>query len=386
MPGSGYVNCSAAYLAALTSSHQIATAGEVWAGTALLATLQIEAATSVTMDRNSIVRRTCSAVMTDPYAGTPQAIIPTTAASLLTPYGNELVLYRGITYPSGAQELIQLGVFGIDDVDIDDQANDLVITITGGDRGVACQHAGFKDIYTIAPGTNVATAIQALISSLTTGLTINYAFAPTTAVTPTTPIVYQPGDDPWSMACQLAASVGYELFFDPTGVCTFLPVPNPLAQAISWSFDEGVGNIAVHLKRTVSRTNAPNYIIRDGSGSGITVPVRGIAFDANPQSPTYIGGSYGEQINYASSTLYADQPTAQAAANSDLLLALGSIEAIEVECVPKPDMDVDDVIEVTRARSGLASELYVVDSYTLGFGTDGLLDFTARAIGSFPPP
>ena len=324
-------------------------------------------------------------MLTDPYAGTPKAIVPTTAQSFLTPYGNELVLYRGITYPDASQELIQVGVFGLEDVDIDDGANDLVITLIGGDRGMACQRAGFTDVYTIAPGTNVGVAIQALISGLQTGLTIPFAFAATSAVTPTTPIVYNAGDDPWAKSCELAASIGYELFFDPAGVCTFLPVPNPVAAPNAFSYIEG-STTAVHLKRHISRTNAPNYIIRDGAGSGITVPVRGIAFDSNPYSPTYIGGSYGYQVNYSSSSLYADLPTAQAAAKADLLLALGTVESIEVQAVPKPDTDVDDVCTVTRARSGLSAVKYVTDSFTLGFGTAGVLDWTGRAISGFPAP
>src|SRR5665213_3380780 len=193
MPGSGIVTCSARYLSVLSTppfSHLPAFSAEIWAGEALQATLAVEASTTVTVDRNNIIRRTCSAVLTDPYAGTAQAIVPTTAASFLTPYGNELVLYRGITYPDGTQELIQQGVFGLDDVVIDDSGGDLVITLTGGDRGVACQHAGFTDVYTIAPGTNVGTAIQTLISALNVGVTIPFAFAATSAVTPTTPIVF----------------------------------------------------------------------------------------------------------------------------------------------------------------------------------------------------
>jgi hypothetical protein len=386
MPGSGNVSASARYLAALPLSHQIATLAEVWAGEVLQATLVVEDSSSVTVDRNNVIRSTCSAVLTDPYAGTPQAIVPSTAQGFLNPYGNELVLYRGITFSDATQELIQLGVFGLEGVDIDDGANDLVITLTGGDRGVACQHAGFPDVYTIPPGTNVGAAIQTLIASLQTGLTITYAFAATSAVTPTTPIVYNIGTDPWSSACDLAASIGYELFFDPAGVCTFLPVPNPLSQPISMTYVEGVGNTAVHLKRTISRTNAPNYIIRDGQGSGIATPVRGIAQDTNPTSPTYVGGSYGVQRDYNSSSLYTDQPTAQAAADADLLLALGTIESLEVQAVPKDDTHVDDVVSVTRARSGLTAQLYVIDSFQLGFGTGGILDFTARQIGSFPAP
>jgi len=386
VPGSGLTTISARYAAALTAAAKgkaglvIASLAEVWSGETKLATLLIEASSTVTVDRNNLARRSCSVVLTDPYAGTDQAIVPEVASDILTPYGNELVLYQGVTYSDGAQELIQLGVFGIDDVNIDDGAGDLVITLTGSDRSVACQHAGFTDIYTIAPGTNVGVAIQTLIASLQTGLRILFSFASTSAVTPTTPIVYKPGDDPWSMASQLATAIGYELFFASTGVCTLLPIPDPTQAPTSWSYDEGA-NLAVHLRRRISRTLAPNYIIRDGQGSGIAVPVRGIAQDTNPLSATYVGGPYGLQVDYSSSSLYADQPTAQAAADADLLLALGTIESIEIQAAPiKPDTHPDDVVEVTRGRSGLGSALYVIDSLTIGFGTAGVLDFIGRQV------
>jgi hypothetical protein len=388
MPGTGTTSISASYIAALNKlaagKDRLITASraEVWSGETKLATLTIEASSTVTVDRSNLSRTTCSLVLTDPFAGTDQAIVPETAGDLLYPVGNELVVYNGITYPDGTQELIQLGVFGLIDADFDDGANDLVITLIGSDRSVACQHAGFTSAYTIPPGTNVGVAIQTLLASLQTGLAISYAFTPTDSVTPTTPIVYLPGDDPFAKANDLATSIGNELFFAPTGVCTMIPVPDPTQAGVSWDYVEGA-NLAKHIKRHVSRTNAPNYIICVGSGPGIAVPFQAVAQDTNPLSATWVGGKYGQQVAPPkTSGLYATQAEAQADADAQLLLALGTIESVEIQAMPKPDTQPDDVVSVTRARSGLTAVNYVIDSFTLGFGNAGVLDFVARQVPS----
>jgi hypothetical protein len=354
-----------------------ATLAQVWGGNVMLQTLAIDANGSVVnTDRAAVIRRTGSVALTDP-TGT---LVPTTVHTLLNPTsGNEIVLYRGITYPNSDQELIQLGVFGIEDAVINDSAQDLVITLTLNDRSRVIQRAGFGDVYVIAPGTNVGTAIQALIAFQWNGAPLAYNFAPTTAVTQTTPLVYQPGDDPWQKCLDLAAGCGFQVYFDRTGNPTFKPVPDPKVQPTAWSYDEGVGNIATGLTRTISRAKAPNIIIRDGQGSGIAVPVRGLSIDNDPTSKTYWRGPYGPVRDFASSALYATQAQAQAASDAALLLAKGTIESLQVLAVPKPDSDVDDVIEVTRVRDGLANR-YVIDSLTLGFGPAGVLSFTGRQI------
>lgn len=389
MPGSGIISCSAQFLKALPNAAQIATSAEIWAGEDLQATLSVEASTTVTVSRNNLIRRTASVVLTDPNAGTPQAIVPSTAESFLTPFGNELVLYQGLWLPDGTQELIQVGVFGLTTVVIAGTAADLTITLTGGDRGAACQRAGFADTYTIAPGTNVGAAIQTGLASLQTGLTLTFAFAETSAVTPAAPVVFNIGDDPWASFCKMASDIGYELFPLPSGAIAFLPVPNPLGQPISQTFDATPGNLentATGMTRTISRDAAFNHIILDGQGSGIAVPVRGEAMDTNPASKTWVGGKYGHQRYYNSSSLYTDQPTVDAAAQAKLLLSLGTIESLETTSLPRPDTEVDDVITATYPDAGLANEDYVLDSFTLSFGTGGLIDSIGRQIANFPAP
>lgn len=381
MPGHKITAISQRYADALILPHDIATRAEVWRGDDLKATLNIDASGSVVnIDRAQVIRSTCSISLTDPSAGTSRALVKGTAQDLLSPYGNELVLYSGITYEDGTQELIQLGVFGIEDVIITDTGGDLVIAVTGNDRSRVIQRAGFTDVYTVLPSTNVRDVISDLVAASWTGDDqLNFNFAHTDAVTPTEPLVYQPGDDPLQKINDLAAGIGYAFYFNRTGDPTFARIPDPQKAPTAWSYNEGLGNIATEVVRTVSRAGAPNYIIRDGMGNGIAVPVRGVALDDDPGSPTYWQGPYQRALNYNASALYATQAQAQAAADAALSLALGSIETLQILGAPKPDHDVDDVVKVTRVRAGVAGR-YVIDSLIFGFGNTGVLSMTGRRV------
>jgi hypothetical protein len=71
---------------------------------------------SVTVDRGSQARRTCTVIVAD------TSLIPRTPTDKLATYGAKLRLARGVQYSDGTQELVPLGVFRIDDVagDVDE--------------------------------------------------------------------------------------------------------------------------------------------------------------------------------------------------------------------------------------------------------------------------
>lgn len=71
---------------------------------------------SVSVDRGSAVRRTCSVTITD------TSLIPKTATDKLSIYGAQLRIRRGVTYSDGTTELVPLGQFRLDEVsgDVDD--------------------------------------------------------------------------------------------------------------------------------------------------------------------------------------------------------------------------------------------------------------------------
>jgi len=407
LPGTGHVACSNAYLAQLaTNDLYVAAVAEVWLGGVKLATFQVDPASQgITVDRSQNTRRCAQVVLTEGVAWGPDlqpvTVVPTTPQSVFLPYGAEVVLYSGLYFAGGqdqiydpstgqyqAGELIQLGVFGINDVVIDHTAPDLVVTLDLFDRAKAVSRAGFIEDTQLPLGVETGAAIQQVCTTvnggLPTGFPFVFHFQNSGLPTPSTAIVWKAGDDPFAQMRSLAQSVGYDLYFDPTGTLCFLPIPNPWSQPISWAFQPDEQNLSTEVARTASRENAPNYVIRIGQDVNDN-PVVGTSIDQNPRSPTYIGGSYGRQVDCQTSSLITSTTQAQAASDAALLLSLGTIEAMDLKAaVGRPDADVDNVEQVTDPVSGIVTaSLYVVDSFTLNFGSNAILEITQmRAMAS----
>lgn len=362
---------------------------ELWQSGTHLATFMVDPSSNFTADRNNSSRRVCSLTLTDGVLTFPagQSVVPGVQNDLFAPLGNEVILYYTMVYEDGSTEDIPEGVYGIDDLDIDNTGKDLVITLTGSDRAAEVIASGFINTYGIPPNTNVALAIQLLMQQAIVGFPWQFNFAPTSAITPATPLIYTPTTDPFTEGQLIARAIGFDLYFDPIGVSSFLPIPDPklgLAEP-SWTYDGspgGTANIMDELKRKLSRTATNNYIIRDGVGAGIATPIRAIAQDLDPSSRTYVLGPYGRRRDYKASNLYAVQWQAQAAADADLALSLGALEAIEVRAIPKPDTDIDDVISVTDPRAGVSAAAIVIDSFTMGFGNAGVTDMIGRTVST----
>lgn len=106
---------SARFLEALASDHSPATEVTLFRADGLVETLE-HAGGSVTIDRKSACRRTCTVTVADP------ALIPTTAGDKAALYGATLRISRGIQYSDGAREMVPLGIFRVDSIsgDVDE--------------------------------------------------------------------------------------------------------------------------------------------------------------------------------------------------------------------------------------------------------------------------
>jgi hypothetical protein len=325
---------------------------------------------NVTVDKTNDVRRRCTVTLEDPTG----ALIPTSPSSLLTPYGNELRLWRGVTYVDGTSEMVPLGVFRMATVRVRDSGADVTIEVTGYDRARAVQRAKFTDTYSVAAGTDLATAIQALITSRVSGLT--FSFANTTATTPG--VTYQAGDDPWKAARELATAGGYELFFDADGICVLRPEPDTSTAATVWDFTEGSTNTATSLDRAFTDENVYSDVIATGEGTGVVPPVRGQARDTTTTSPTYYLGSFGDVPYFFSSPLMVSAAIATVTAAALLNRLVGFTDQVGFTAVPNPALDVSDVVTVTRQRLGLSAAPYVVDRLTIPLDAKETMSITSR--------
>jgi hypothetical protein len=367
---------SANWTAMLQSDFQrIATRIDILQGGVPVATSvapRMEPGSSVTVDKAQASRRTCAISFTDP-TGT---LTPAVASDVFHPMsGYEFRLSRGFTYSDGSTELVSLGIFAPSSVTVDDTPNDLVINVTGFDRARAVGRRKLGDVYSIPRGLNAATAIQALINSQYPGLT--YLFMLTSLTTAL--MALKPGADPWSEAITLATSLGAQLFFDVSGRCVLIPEPDPTQTPVAWTYSEGAQAMLTHTVRTLTNEAVPSHVIRDGQGSSTVAPVRGEAKDLNPASPTFIGGPYGDVLDYSSNSLYTTSAQCQVAAQAALNRRLGIADGLSISHIVNPAHDVDDVVVVNRSRSKLAN-LYVIDSMTVPLGPDGVLQTVCRRV------
>lgn len=313
---------------------------------------------SVTINGKQTTRRSAWFTINVP------SLVPTDANSLLTPFVNEFQLFRGVYIPStSVAELLPLGVFGITDTEVYDSNDNFSIRCTGYDRSkLVTRHKLVTDLV-VTSGTIVTTALQTMIRTAVPS--IQFGVTPTTVTTPT--LHYQSGDDMWEKATDLAASIGYALYFDVDGVCQIQPVPDPSTQPDSWTFsDDPNYSIMIYSNKHQSNTSTVNHVIvigenPDGPGTG---PITAEAKDTDPNSPTNINGVYGDVVDTLRDRHITSQLQAQMMANGLLLNGLGISEEVELTNLVHPAFDVNDVIRITRARSRLDAR-YVIDGMSI---------------------
>lgn len=365
---------SDAFEATLKQSHTMVTRAEIWEGSSMLQEFNINDGTVTVQDE--AIRRRVTCTLTDPDG----SLTPATASDLLAPVGNELRLYRGVVIPStGVEEVVPLGVFGISDTRIYDSGGGLTLSIDAYDRARKVSRSKFTTEYVIAAGTNVATAIQAMINARVPGLTYN--FTPTTAVTPV--LVYNTGDDPWAKARELAASIGYDLYFDQTGICCLTPVP-VLTQSTPtvWDYEEGPEATFLYLNRRLTDERTYSHVVITGEGNGIGEPVRAEAYDNNPASPTYYLGAYGDIVLFESNRIITTFSQAQTVANARLQRVSGLVDLVEMQAIVNAAHDVYDVIGISRARLNIDAR-YVISKLSIPMTQDRAMNVSVKQ-GTIP--
>lgn len=293
---------------------------------------------------------------------------------ILTPYGHEAKLYRGIKLPNGSSVEYPLGVFRIGNIEINDSGGGVNIICQGYDRARTVSRAKLTQDYQITAGIEFGEAIKTLIQSRVTGLT--YSFANTGFTTPA--ISLSTGDDPWEKASDLAAAVGCELYFDTLGLCWLGVVPNSDDVASSWTYAEGEEATMLYMNKRLTDEEAYNYHIYIGENSGNATPVRGTAFDDNPNSPTYYLGIYGiVPAPVVKSKLIKTAEQAQAAAQGALQRTIGYSERIHFNAIVNPAHDVNDVVEIVRAKSKVNAR-YVLDQFSIPLTHNRAMDAMTR--------
>lgn len=271
-------------------------------------------------------------------------------------------------------ELAPVGVFTLNDTEVSDGAGGQEIELSGADLSRRVSRNRWEDTYVVVEGTNYATAIEQLITDRLPGTVFN--FASTSRTTPRLFFGEQSSNDPWQDAQDMAVAIGHELFFDARGICTLRPEPDPETDAAVWEFDDRAAPTVTGLVRRVSDENTYNKVVASGEGSGNDVPVRAVAVDDDPASPTYFLGPYGTVTLFVRSPMILTAEQAQDAADALLRRVKGATEAVEVTAVPMPALEPGDVVGVTRGKVRVQGR-FLIEQLRIPLGADEAM----RAVG-----
>lgn len=331
---------------------------------------------NVVADKNANVRRKLTVRLVDPTGG----LTPEDANDLLHPSsGNELYAYRGLHInKENRDELVPLGIFIAEDTDIEDQGESLSIELKAFDRSSIIRGNRFVEPYFVAEGTNYADAIQDLIDSRMPGLV--YDFMSTDKTTP--PMVFgtggwSGGGDPWKDAESMAEALGAEIFFNTEGHCVLQPEPDPITDPIVWEYEEGPKSTVLYAKRGLTREGVFNHVIGFGINSN-SDPIRVEAIDDDPNSPTYINGSFGDVPTFYRSTQLQTEEQAQEAVDAKLRSVLGTPENVEFISIVNPAHEVGDVITITRERMKMQDDRHVIDRMAIPLTASGSMNTKCR--------
>lgn len=355
----------------IRTSHRVKTYVDVISTDQEVVRLQVTDG-QVDVDRTAQYRRHITLTCVDPSG----KITPRKNGELLTPYGTEILPYRGVQYSNDPEdfEVAPLGVFRLSRATIVDGLGgsaasgnqgqgDPVITLEGFDLSRTISRDKFKVPYVVSAGTNALTAIKQIVQMTLPDVTYDSISTPVATVAP---LLYDAGSDPWDAVTSLAKSMGCEIYFDVEGRLCIIPphdinaLPTP-----DFTYIEGDHCTMLDIGREYNDENVFNGVIVSGQAVGDDLPaVRGEAWDENPTSPTYRLGPYGEVPTFVTDELVKTEDQAQAVARSTLATILGASSQITITGIVNPSYECNDVIGVKREKSGVDG-LYAIDAFMI---------------------
>jgi hypothetical protein len=357
---------SARFARDVVSSHDVAIRCEVLdpIGQAVTTTFNLTSG-NVSVDAGRKTRRQCSLTLQDPTG----ELVPDTATAMLQPYsGYMLRLYRGIRWRyDNTEELMPLGTFAPYNPQVTDTDESLEIKIDGFDRSKIISRLRWTEPYVIESGTNTGTAIRAILDDRMPGL--RYNFVPTQATVPAMILgVSADQADPWEDATKIATADGMELFFDENDVVVLRRIPDPDADPIVATFEEGAGCTVTALQRANDGEQMYTGVVVYTEGSEVVTPIRVAVWreDTTLRIPYFFHTSIIN--NEAQARLTAET----------LLRRVGRAEfSASLDVVADPRQQVGDVVRIKRQRVKL-DHPFVVSSMSIPLDSNSTASITTE--------
>lgn len=291
-------------------------------------------------------------------------------AGLLTPYGNELFVQRGIVYGTGTRELVSQGYYRIYSVEQDDRP-DSPLRISARDR-----MSGIVDGRLLAPvqflaGTSIRTVFNTLILEIYPTATITYDFNPDTDTLQTSQVA---DEDRYTFLRDLVKSRGKTMFWNYAGVLRVQDPPNP--SAVVFDVNSGANGVLVAINRTLDRDGVYNAVVARGEApTDQSQPVQATAIDNNVTSPTYWNGRFGKVPRFYQSPFITTTSQAQTAAIKILQQSIGLPYSVDFTMVPNVALEPLDPVRVTHPDG---YENHIIQTLTVPLGIGDAMRATTR--------
>lgn len=366
---------------------------------------------SITHDKQSSTRmRLTNLTIVDPTF----ALVPNDASSVFSPFGNEIIVYKGIVFSDGTTESVPMGRFRITRVETAERDGAATIVINGYDRAWIVGSRVFtyywpqtinpdltvtpwpfqptnnprNDFYTdyvramllyaypeVTFDADAATWQNRQGSAITIDPNVNSSFQ------------MNPGDSPWERSYSLLQSVGIGLYFDRTGIATarrdpaytYMSAATPPTSVATYI--DGVSSTFTDASRSLDTEKSFNRILVTGQGTGVSGPLWSVvADDTDPNSPTWVNGPFGIRAKIVNNQWAVTQDQVNDYAQLLLRTSLGAQRSVTFDGVSNPALDIDDVVTINRQRIGLTNQQFVLDSITFPLKPGGSMSARLREI------
>jgi hypothetical protein len=279
---------------------------------------------------------------------------PSSSADLFTPYGTEVFVERGVVYGDGTREWVSQGYFRLQKQE-QNYAPDGPVALTGSDRMAAIIKAKLLAPFQFDASTPVSVVFSNLVGEVYPGAVIVYDFPAAATLFTTSHIVEE---SRYEFLRDIAQSLGKVMYWGYDGRLYVVSVPNPTVPV--FDVTHGAGGVLTELRRSLSDDGVHNAVVATGEQPGEAPPVRGIAYDLDPTSPTRWGGPFGPAPRFYSSSFLTTDDQCRTAAAAMLAREKGLPYQVDFAAVPNPALEPLDAVRVSYSDAQRA-EVHVLD-------------------------
>jgi hypothetical protein len=178
---------------------------------------------------------------------------------------------------------------------------------------------------------------------------------------------------------ELVKAQGKIWYWDHRGALVVKTAPDPTVPVFDVTCGQNglTPGVLVGMGRELTSEGIYNAVVADGEGADDQPPVRGVAIDNNPNSPTYYHGRFGPVPRFFSSQFLATDGQAFAAAAELLRQSTGLTYSVALELSPNPALEPDDPVNV-RSAPHEPSELHIIDVLTIPLTDDAVMTAQTR--------